>query len=511
MLHGNQQIIQNSLYMYLRMGMMTIISLYTSRIVLEQLGVIDYGIYNVVGCIVSMFNFINGAMTNAVQRYLSFEIGKKNFKQANHIFCVAFISHCIIAVLITIIIEAIGPWFIITYMTIPAERIEAAHWVLQCSIFTTIFSIIQVPYNAILISKERMKIYAYFSIIEAILKLIIVYMLLIENLDKLKLYAVLQMIVTIGILISYRIYCTCKFHEAKFHFVRDKKTLKELTNFACWNVLEELAWGLTSQGVNIIINIFCGPSVNAARGLANQVNVIVNRFVQNFQIAVNPQLIKMYATGQITEMKTLLFRSSRFSYYLLFLLSLPLICEMQFILNFWLYKVPEYTIRFCQLVLIGSLVNTFSKLLAQVARAYGKIHKHQLCISSVLTLNFILSYISLRLGYSPIMTYIIAISIQTINLIIRLYFIKSIINFSIKKFLQKVILPCMKVSFLSMIMPIIFIHVVNEGIIRFCFSCLISLIAVTCTTYIIGMDTNEHNYIKKQIRTILQKCIYLHK
>jgi O-antigen/teichoic acid export membrane protein len=314
---NNKRIAKNTLLLYFRMLLMMFVTLFTSRVVLDKLGVTDYGIYNVVGGVVAMLGFLNSSMSNAVQRYLSFEIGKNNEAGVNRIFNVSLFAHAGIAVFVFVVMEIVGVWYLNTHMNIPAERMDAANWVLQCSIFTTLFTIVQVPYNAIIISKEQMGIYAYISILEVVLKLLVVYMLAIRNFDKLKLYSVLIMVVTIGIVMIYRCYCTRKYKEAKFKFVKDWNLLKQIVGFASWNMLGELAWVFTGQGVNIILNSFFGPVVNAARGLAEQVNGAVNRFVANFQTAVNPQLIKNYASDQLGEMKTLLFRSTRFSYYLL--------------------------------------------------------------------------------------------------------------------------------------------------------------------------------------------------
>ena len=330
---NNKRIAKNTLLLYFRMLLMMVVSLFTSRIVLDKLGVTDYGIYNVVGGIVSMLGFLTGAMANAVQRFLSFEIGRGDKQRVNHIFNVSLMAHCGIAIFVLIAMELAGVWYLNTYINIPVVRLDAANWVLQCAILSTLFSIIQVPYNALIIAKEQMGIYAYLSILDVCVKLGIVYLLNVGNFDKLKLYSVLMMLVTIIILAIYNRYCVRKYEEARFRVIRDTKTLKEMVQFAGWNMFGEIAWVFTGQGVNIILNLFFGPAVNAARGLADQVNGAVSRFVNNFQVAVNPQLVKSYAVDQFEEMKKLLYRSSRFSYYLMLFLSLPLILRMNYILH----------------------------------------------------------------------------------------------------------------------------------------------------------------------------------
>lgn len=502
---NNKRIAKNTLLLYFRMLLMMFVTLFTSRVVLDKLGVTDYGIYNVVGGVVAMLGFLNSSMSNAVQRYLSFEIGKNNEAGVNRIFNVSLFAHVGIAVFVFVVMEIVGVWYLNTHMNIPAERMDAANWVLQCSIFTTLFTIVQVPYNAIIISKEQMGIYAYISILEVVLKLLVVYMLAIGNFDKLKLYSVLIMVVTIGIVMIYRFYCTRKYKEAKFKFIKDWNLLKQIVGFASWNMLGELAWVFTGQGVNIILNSFFGPVVNAARGLAEQVNGAVNRFVANFQTAVNPQLIKNYASDQLGEMKTLLFRSTRFSYYLLLALSLPIILKMDFILHLWLKEVPDYTTGFCQLVLVSSLVSTLSNLLAQVARAYGKIRNYQIIVSIFLFLNFLLSYIVLKFWGSPLSTMFVNIGINAMLLFVRLRLTNRMIQMTYGSFIRNVLLPVIIVTAVALVIPLIIYFMLDNSIISFIIVCLVSFVSVGVSTYALGMNANERLYILAAISKIITK------
>lgn len=502
---NNKRIAKNTLLLYFRMLLMMFVTLFTSREVLDKLGVTDYGIYNVVGGVVAMLGFLNSSMSNAVQRYLSFEIGKNNEAGINRIFNVSLFAHAGIAVFVFIVMEIVGVWYLNTHMNIPAERMDAANWVLQCSIFTTLFTIVQVPYNAIIISKEQMGIYAYISILEVVLKLLVVYMLAIGNFDKLKLYSVLIMVVTIGIVMIYRFYCTRKYKEAKFKLIKDWNLLKQIVGFASWNMLGELAWVFTGQGVNIILNSFFGPVVNAARGLAEQVNGAVNRFVANFQTAVNPQLIKNYASDQLGEMKTLLFRSTRFSYYLLLALSLPIILKMDFILHLWLKEVPDYTVGFCQLVLVSSLVSTLSNLLAQVARAYGKIRNYQIIVSIFLFLNFPLSYIVLKFGCSPLSSMFVNIGVNTMLLFVRLRLTNRMIQMTYGSFIRNVLFPVIIVTAVALVIPLIIYFMLDNSIISFIIVCLVSFVSVGVSTYALGMNANERLYILAAISKIITK------
>ena len=502
---NNKRIAKNTLLLYFRMLLMMFVTLFTSRVVLDKLGVTDYGIYNVVGGVVAMLGFLNSSMSNDVQRYLSFEIGKNNEAGVNRIFNVSLFAHAGIAVFVFVVMEIVGVWYLNTHMNIPAERMDAANWVLQCSIFTTLFTIVQVPYNAIIISKEQMGIYAYISILEVVLKLLVVYMLTIGNFDKLKLYSVLIMVVTIGIMMIYRFYCKRKYNEVKLKFIKDWNLLKQIVGFASWNMLGELAWVFTGQGVNIILNSFFGPVVNAARGLAEQVNGAVNRFVANFQTAVNPQLIKSYASDQLEEMKTLLYRSTRFSYYLLLALSLPIILKMDFILHLWLKEVPNHTTGFCQLVLVSSLVSTLSNLLAQVARAYGKIRNYQIVVSIFLFLNFPLSYIVLKLGCSPLSTMCVNIGINAMLLFVRLRITNRMIQMTYGNFIRNVLLPVIIVTAVALVIPLTIYSMLDNSIISFIIVCLVSFVSVGVSTYALGMNANERQYILAAISKIITK------
>lgn len=469
------------------------VSIYTTRIILNVLGVTDYGIYNVVGGVVAFLGFLNSSMANAVQRFLSFELGKGDIRKTNHVFCISMMAHIGIAILIFALLELIGPWFIKNHMDIPSNRISAAMWVFQCSAITTIFSILQVPYNAMIIAKEKMGIYAWISIIEVILRLLIVYILVYIGFDKLKLYSVLQMVITIGVLVCYQVSCKRNFIESKFHFIKDNKTLKEITGFATWNLIGEFGWAMTNQGVDIILNIFCGPIVNAAKGISNQVNGAVMRFINNFQVALNPQIIKSYSIGEYKEMEKLVGRGTRLSYYLLLFLSLPLILEMDFILNIWLIDIPKYTKVFCQLVLIYSLVSIITNLFAQVVRAYGKIRNYQLSTALVQLLNFPLSYMCLYCGFSPITTIIVAIGIQIIIGIQRLYYVHKLVNYDVSHFIKSDFMSIIYVSCCSIICPIIIVYSLPISFIRFILTCIISSVSISFFTYFIGMAEEERN------------------
>src|SRR5690554_2679044 len=405
--------------LYFRMILTMLVSLYTSRVILNTLGVEDYGIYNVVGGVVSMFAFFNSAMSSATQRFLSYEIGKGDFVQLRKTFNATQIIHICIAVFIFILAETVGLWFVKNYLVIPPERLNAAIWVYHFSVLSFMVSIIQVPYNATIIAHERMNVYAYVSIIEVLLKLLIVFMLTWITYDKLILYGILHFGVMFLIAAIYRIYTRKNFEESKFEVVKDKGLYKTLISYSGWNLFGNIAGVAQGQGINIILNIFFGPVVNAARGIATQVQSAVNSFVSNFQMAVKPQIIKSYAANEKDYMISLIIQSSKYSFYLLFILSLPIILEVDQILKIWLITVPEYASIFTVLVLVIILINSISGPLMTAVQAAGKIAIYQAVIGTLLFLTLPISYVFLKLGYPPEVTLYITIVIEVIALIFR--------------------------------------------------------------------------------------------
>ena len=317
---NNKRIAKNTLLLYFRMLLMMAVSLFTSRVVLNTLGVEDFGIYSVVGGVVGMFVFINNSMSSATQRYITFALGKGDKNRLQTVFSTTLQIHSLIAVIIVLLGETVGLWFLYNKMQIPADRMDAALWVMQCSIVSMVVMIVSVPYNADVIAHEKMSAFAYISILEVVLKLAIVYLLLVFSYDKLILYAILILMIQILIRFCYSIYCNKHFEETKYKHVWDKKLFKEMTGFAGWSLFGNMAGVLFGQGLNMLLNVFFGPVVNAARAVAVQVQGAIQQFVANFQTALNPQITKTYAAGELNEMHRLMFRSARFSFYLLFFL-----------------------------------------------------------------------------------------------------------------------------------------------------------------------------------------------
>jgi O-antigen/teichoic acid export membrane protein len=502
---NNKRIAKNTAMLYFRMLLTMAVSLYTSRVVLNTLGVEDFGIYNVVGGFVAMFGFLNSAMASATQRFLAFEIGKQDKIQLRNVFSMSVNIHFFIAFIIFIFGETVGLWFVNTQLTIPFERMAAARFVYQFSVFTLLVYILSVPYNAMIIAHERMNVFAWVSIAEVSLKLFIVFMLQWFGFDKLKFYAILMFGVALIIRIIYGIYCNKKIRESKFRFYWDTPLFKILINYAGWNLWGNSASVIMGQGVNILLNIFFGPAVNAARSIAFQVKVAINQLVVNFQMALNPQIIKSYAVKDFNYMHQLIFQGAKYSFFLLFILSLPIILEAETILKLWLKTVPEYTIIFTQLVIINILIDSISGPLMTAAQASGMIKLYQGVVGGLLILNLPVSYLFLKFGFSPEITLYVSIGISIIALYARLRIISPLVNLNIFLYFKEVIFRIIPVTLIAIIIPIIIITNLREGFSRLVITVLISSIIVGTTVYFVGLGKSERRFVNKKLKQVFAK------
>lgn len=501
----NKRIAQNTLLLYIRMLFLMVVSLYTSRVVLNTLGIEDFGIYNVVGGIVAMFNVLSGSLSAAISRFITYELGKGNQNNLNKIFSSAVTIQLGLSGIIILLAETLGIWFLNVKMNIPETRMEAANWVFQFSILTFVISLISVPYNASIIAHEKMSAFAYISILEAIGKLSIAYLIVISPIDKLIFYAILMCGVALIIRFTYRNYCKRHFSECTYHFVWDRQLLKQMFGFAGWNFIGASSAVLRDQGGNIVINLFCGPTVNAARGIAFQVNNAVNQFVVNFMTALNPQITKSYASGDKKYMMTLIFQGARLSFYMLFLLSLPILLNTHYILEAWLKTIPEHVVLFVQLVLTFALSESISQPLITAMLATGKIRNYQIIVGGLQMMNLPISYLFLRLGFFPESVIIVAICISQCCLVARLILLRGMIGISIRNYLQKVYLNIITVSIAAFILPFISTQYMEKSFISFI---VISLIAVICTIisiYFIGCNHQERLFILQKLNTIKAK------
>lgn len=502
---NNKRIAKNTLLLYFRMLFLMAVSLYTSRVVLNALGVEDFGIYNVVGGVVAMFSVLSGSLSSAISRFITYELGKGNQENLNKIFSSAVTIQLGLAGIIILLAETIGIWFLNVKMNIPEVRMEAANWVFQFSILTFAINLISVPYNASIIAHEKMSAFAYISILEAVGKLTIAYLIAISPIDKLIFYAILMCVVALVVRLAYGNYCKRHFSECTYHFSWDKQLLKSMFSFAGWNFIGASSAVLRDQGGNVVINLFCGPAVNAARGIAFQVNNAVNQFVVNFMTALNPQITKSYAAGDKGYMMTLIFQGARLSFYMLLLLSLPILVNTHYILALWLKIVPEHAVLFVQLILIFALSESISQPLITAMLATGKIRNYQIIVGGLQMMNLPISYILLRLGYFPEVVIVTAICISQCCLAARLILLRGMIDLSITKYLKNVYLNIIVVSIIAVILPLISAYYIKESFINFI---LISLIAVICTLssiYFLGCNNQEREFIHQKLGTIKSK------
>lgn len=422
---NNKQIAKNTLLLYFRMLLTMVVSLYTSRIVLNALGVEDFGIYNVVGGVVAMFSLLSGSLSTAISRFITYELGKGEQGNLNKIFSSAVTIQITLAAIIILFAELIGVWFLNTQMTIPVSRITASNWVFQISLLTFVINLISIPYNASIIAHEKMSAFAYISILEVVGKLVTAYLITISPIDKLIFYSFLMCIIALVVRFTYGYYCKKHFTECTYSFIWDKQLLKQMFGFAGWNFIGTASAVLRDQGGNILINLFNGPIVNAARGIAFQVNNAIQGFVNNFMIALNPQITKSYAANNHKYMMTLIFQGARLSFYMLLILSLPILLNTQYILEIWLKTVPEHSTLFVQLVLILAMSESISYPLITAIQATGRIRNYQLLVGGLQLLNFPISYCLLHIGFFPEIIMIVAIILTQVCLGARLYMLQK--------------------------------------------------------------------------------------
>ena len=508
---NNKRIAKNTLLLYFRMMLTMIVSLYTSRVVLSALGVEDFGIYNVVGGVVAMFSILSGSLSSAISRFITYELGKGNTDKLKNIFSSSVTIQIALGFIIALIAESIGLWFLNVKMNIPESRMIAANWVFQFSIITFIINLISVPYNAAIIAHEKMSAFAYISILEVTGKLLIAYLIVISPIDKLIFYAILMCVIAMIIRLVYGIYCKKHFEECTYKFILDKRLLREMFGFAGWNFIGASSVILRDQGGNIIINLFCGPTVNAARGIASQVNTAIHGFVTNFMTALNPQITKSYASGNQDYMMTLIFQGARLSFYMLLILSLPVIINAQYILELWLDQVPEHTTLFVQLILIFAMSESISSPLITAMLATGNIKNYQLIVGGLQMMNLPLSYISLKMGCIPASVIIIAIIISQCCLAARLLLLKNMIQLSIKQYIRKVYANVIIVSLVSLIIPVFIINNTNITFTDFITHSIICILCTMITIYFIGCSSNERSIINKRfvkVKHLIYKSLF---
>lgn len=495
---NNKLIAKNTIFLYLRMVFTLVVSLFTTRELLRVLGIDDFGLYNVVGGVVAMFSFLNSAMVASSQRFISFALGGKDSQKQTLVFSTSVLIHITIALVIVIFAESVGLWFLNNKLTIPDGRVEAVNWVYQASIITFCCHVLQVPFTSTVIAHERMSFYAIMSVVDSVLKLIIVYLLAISGLDRLILYSLLLMTISIFDILLYIYYTKKNFTECRFTFTLDKGLYKEMFSFAGWSFLGNFGFTAKDYGVNIILNIFCGPAVNTARGVAYQVMNAVNGFVANFQTAMNPQITKRYAVGEVESMIQLVKSGARYSFYLLSIIVIPLYIRAEYVLGLWLGEVPDLTLQFLKLTLIMAMVNSMFGPLVTAMQATGKIKLFQVVIAIIMVMDAPIAYFLMRSGYPPYTVMYVAIGSAFIGLIARSILLNRLVKINLINFITNVVF---RNFFLGILMYLFSTFISNYipdsfgGLVLFC---CISIFGSGIIIYA-SLEREEKQFVKSYI------------
>lgn len=503
---NNKRIAKNTAVLYLRMILVMLVSLFTSRIVLQALGVEDFGIYSAVGGFIALFAVISNSLSAAISRFITFELGKQDKERLSVVFSTSVILQASLSLLIIALSETIGLWFLNNEMVIPQARMDAANWIFQFSIITFVINLISVPYNAVIIAHERMSAFAYIGIVEVLGKLGIALLLLsVDSLDLLILYSGLLCFWAMCIRLVYGWYCNRHFDECNFRFVVDKTQMQTMFSFAGWNFLGASSGVLRDQGVNVLLNIFCGPVANAARGIAVQVNSAVSAFSGSFISAINPQITKQFAAGNMDYTMKLVFQGAKMTYYLLFIVSLPVLIETKPLLELWLVDVPEHTVAFVRITLIYIMTESVSYTMVTLMLATGKIRNYQIIVGGCQLLNFPIAYLLLKCGLAPEYALAASIIVALCCLVLRLYMLNRMVKLPIRRFFKSVLVNVSSVSIISSILPIILSNEMNEGFARIALTIPMSVICTFIAIYYVGCSANERTFVLEKTKQTIQK------
>lgn len=497
---SNKRIAKNTLLLYARMLYSLVISLFTARVVLNALGAVDYGIYNVVGSVVSMFVFLRTAMGNSTHRYVAFALGKGDQQQLNKVFSTSIIIHFAIGIAIIVLAETVGLWFLYNKMVIPEERMVAAQWCYHFSVITCFLSVICVPYDAEIIAHEKMGVFAFVQMFNSTMNLVIAYLLVITNSDRLILYGLLLLSIQVLNRVFYGFYCSRKFEECHFTWMKDMSLIKEMTSFAGWSLIGNMIWVAYTQGTNILLNMFFGPVVNAARGIAVQVQSVIKGFVTNFQMAVNPQITKTYAAGELKQMHSLIFSSTKLSFFLLFMFFLPLFIEAEWILEIWLKNVPDHSVAYLRLSLLIMLFSPLVNPIETSNNATGDIKKFQIVVGCFNIFIVILSYVALKLGFPPESVFVVQLAISSIVLFVKLLLVRKKINLSIREYVVKVLLRLALVALISSVVPLSLFYLLGQTVMNNLLIIVVSVLCVVISAYYVGLSNHERTIITEKIR-----------
>lgn len=501
---NQKRIAKNTALLYVRMLFIMAISLYTSRVVIDALGKVDYGLYNVIGTIVVNFSFLNGMLSSACSRYFAIELGRNNDEGLKHVFSLNLTLFIILGGVILLLSETLGLWFLNNKMVIPSDRLGAAQWVYQCSIIAFIINMLSTPYRSIIIAREKMKVFAYSSIVEAMLKLAIVFMLLLSPGDKLITYSVLMLLITIGTCGFYFFYCRRCYAECSYALVWDKPLIKEILGYTGWNVIGIMSGIGKSAGVNVLLNMFGGAIINTARGIAYQVYININQFVANFTTAFNPQITKSYSANARDEMLKLVFQSSKFSYFLLFILALPVIAEMPYLLNLWLGEanVVAHSVSFARLMLIAALIDSISYPLVTAVQATGKVKWYQIMVGGTMLMVLPVSYLLLKFGdFEPEAVFYVIIIASIIAQVFRVYFMKKQLGMDVGMYCVRVLSPVLMTTIVPALVVATIAMRLDASFVNLVIVTLVSVVITTATIAICGLTASERKSIIQTIKT----------
>ena len=478
-----------------------LISLYTSRVVLSVLGVNDYGIYNVIGGIAGSFSFLSSMLSNATQRYLNVAIGQNDKKESNHVFNMNMLIYLIYAFVSILIVEIGGAWFIENKMILAPERVDAAYWCLHSTVIILFVSLVSSVYESVLIARENMKVYAYMGIYDAIMKLLIVFIVSIITFNKLKTYAVLIALISITSRLIPAIYTLVHYEETKLKFYWDAYNFKSMSKFIGWNFINTVVFILNDQGMNMLLNMFFGPAVNAARGLSVQVKSAVSNFAMGFFTAVRPQIVKSYAAGDTSRFTELIFNSGKFTFFLLWLICLPVMLRIDNILLFWLGNVPDWTAQFVIWILIFNLINcSFCDPMWQGIQAIGELKKYVAIGSFIYFLAFPITWIAFKFNGSPLLAFQILVLVRICYFIITTLIFRKYYYFSLYKYAQSVLSPVLKVVIVSLILSFLINEVMPYDFISTVIVCLLTVFLVGFSIYIVGLNLNERVLLLETIK-----------
>lgn len=504
---SNKRIAKNTLLLYLRMFYSLLISLFTARVILQALGFTDYGLYNVVGSVTTIFVFLRSAMGNATNRYIAFGVGKGDLEELKKTFSTCLIVHTIIAILIIVLCEVVGLWLFYNKMDIPPDRMSACFWVLQLSIATCAIGVICVPYDADIIAHEKMGAFAFISILDSTLNLGVVYAVKYCPFDKLVFYAFLVFATRVLNRVIYNVYCHRHFPESKFARIVDKEQIKEMFKFAFWNLFGNMAAIACTPILNVFLNMFFGPVVNAARAIAVNIQGTVSGFISNFQLAVIPQITKSYAIGELERMRKLIISSSKFSYFLFFLVALPLTIEAKQVLTLWLGEIPEHTISFMQLTMMTMLITSWILPLHTANLATGKIKKFQTWRGAVMILMLPISYVALKAGAIPEMVFVVQLVVTFAAQIVMLFIIRPLIQLSLREYVLEVFVRTGIVSILAAVPAYLTFSLLPENFWALLVVCVVSTVFSAIFIYVIGLNKTEKKMVLSRVEPIINRLV----